>query len=216
MKKVLMLAIAVLMTVALTACGSGGSNSSGGSDSGSNTSENTSSGSNSGSESSSNSGSESDSGSNSESSSGNHSIFKQIKEDGVVQVGFSDEAPYAYENEQGKLTGAAVEVARAVFKEMGLKMEGKLAEWSNLIPGVKSGKLDVITAGMAVNPKRCKSIDFGHPGIVYGEGIAVQRVTQWIFTAIKTLLRQAPQLPCLTQVQKCSFLKNLVLNQVKS
>ncbi|HEU5140645.1 MAG TPA: ectoine/hydroxyectoine ABC transporter substrate-binding protein EhuB [Bacillales bacterium] len=107
--------------------------------------------------------------------SGGGSVLQKIKDQGYVTVGFSNEAPYAYENDEGELTGAAVEVARAVFKEMGVEVKGKLAKWGQLIPSVKNGKLDVITAGMAINPDRCKQIDFGHPGIVYGEGIAVKK-----------------------------------------
>src|SRR5699024_2433932 len=81
----------------------------------------------------------------------------------------------AYKDDDGKLAGAAVEVAKAVFDEMGLEMEGHLAEWDNLIPGVKNNKFDVITAGMAINPERCESVDFAEPSVIYGEGIIVEK-----------------------------------------
>lgn len=106
---------------------------------------------------------------------GGDSKLAKIKEEGVVTVGFANEAPYAYK-EDGELKGAAVEVARAVFKELGVdKVEGQLAEWSQLIPGVKTGKFDVITAGMAILPERCEQIDFAHPSIKYGEGMVVKK-----------------------------------------
>jgi polar amino acid transport system substrate-binding protein len=116
-----------------------------------------------------------DNGDEAEGDTGGDTLLAKIKEKGVVKVGFANEAPYAFKNEDGELTGAAVEVARAVFKELGVtKMEGQLADWGQLIPGVKTGKFDVITAGMAINPDRCEQIDFAHPGIVYGEGMVVE------------------------------------------
>lgn len=106
---------------------------------------------------------------------GGGSALERIKEEGVVTVGFANEAPYAYK-ENGELKGAAVEVAKAVFKKMGVeKIEGQLAEWNQLIPGVKTGKFDVITAGMAILPERCDQIDFAHPTMKYGEGLVVQK-----------------------------------------
>lgn len=106
--------------------------------------------------------------------SGGDDALSKIKDKGTITVGFSNEAPYAYKDDDGNLTGAAVEVARAVFKEMGIdKMDGKLMDYGQLIPGVKTGKLDVITAGMAITPDRCEQVDFAHPSIIYGEGIIV-------------------------------------------
>lgn len=115
------------------------------------------------------------SGNGEESSEGGDTLLAKIKEEGVVTVGFSNEAPYAYKDDEGNLTGAAVEVARAVFNEMGAEVEGQLLEWGQLIPGVKTGKLDVITAGMAINPDRCEEVAFGNPSVVYGEGIIVPK-----------------------------------------
>lgn len=100
--------------------------------------------------------------------------LERILEEGTVKVGFANEAPYAYE-EDGELKGAAVEIAKAVFAEMGVNnVEGELQEFGNLIPGVQNGKFDVITAGMAIIPDRCDSVDFGEPEIMYGEGMVVK------------------------------------------
>lgn len=103
------------------------------------------------------------------------STLDRIKEAGVVKVGFANEAPYAYE-ENGELTGAAVEIAKAVFAELGVdEVQGELQEFGNLIPGLRSGKFDVITAGMAIIPDRCGSVSFGEPEIMYGEGMVVKK-----------------------------------------
>ncbi|WP_066391008.1 ectoine/hydroxyectoine ABC transporter substrate-binding protein EhuB [Neobacillus mesonae] len=106
----------------------------------------------------------------------NMSTLEKAKKEGKIVVGFAGEKPYAYEDENGNLTGEAVEVARTIFKKMGIEeMEGKLTKFSSLIPGLKAGKFDVITAGMYITPKRCEQVAFGEPDYTIGEALAVQK-----------------------------------------
>lgn len=109
-------------------------------------------------------------------SEGDMSTLERAQKDGKIVVGFSGEVPYAYEDENGNLTGQSVEVARAVFKELGIEeIDGKLTKFSSLIPGLKSGNFDVITAGMYITPDRCEQVDFGEPEYSIGEALAVQK-----------------------------------------
>lgn len=102
-------------------------------------------------------------------------LLAKLKKQGYVTVGFANEKPYAYKDDNGELKGEAVAIASAVFKKLGVpKVKGHLASWKELIPGLKAGKFDVITAGMAINPKRCKQVAFGEPEIKYGEGLVVK------------------------------------------
>jgi polar amino acid transport system substrate-binding protein len=108
-------------------------------------------------------------------SSSNGDALEELREKGVVRVGFANEKPYAYE-ENGELKGEAVSIAKAIFKELGIeKMEGKLAEFNELIPGLNAGKFDVITAGMAILPNRCEKVDFAEPEYKVGEALVVQK-----------------------------------------
>ncbi|MFB4168050.1 ectoine/hydroxyectoine ABC transporter substrate-binding protein EhuB [Virgibacillus sp. JSM 102003] len=125
------------------------------------------------------SGSDDSSGNGGEESSGetegDSNLLTKLQEEGKVTIGFANEAPYGYQ-EDGELKGAAVDIAQAVFAELGIdEMEAQLADFSQLIPGLNAGKFDVITAGMAINPDRCKNADFGEPEMQYGEGLVVQK-----------------------------------------
>ncbi len=105
---------------------------------------------------------------------GNGSKLEQLQESGTVTIGFANEAPYAYE-ENGELKGAAVDIAEAVFAELGIDtIEAQLSDWSQLIPGVQAGQFDVITAGMAIQPARCENVAFSEPTMQYGEGLVVE------------------------------------------
>ena len=106
-------------------------------------------------------------------SEGGASKLEELQESGTVTVGFANEAPYAYEDD-GELKGAAVDIAKAVFEELGVEnMESQLADFSQLIPGVQAGQFDVVTAGMAIQPARCENALFGEPEMQYGEGLVV-------------------------------------------
>lgn len=99
----------------------------------------------------------------------------QLIESGKVRIGFANEVPYAYE-ENGEIKGANVDIAKAVFKELGIEnLEAQLSDFSQLIPGVQAGQFDVITAGMAIKPDRCERVLFSEPEIKYGEGIVVAK-----------------------------------------
>lgn len=105
---------------------------------------------------------------------GSDNSLESIQDSGTVEVGFANESPYAYE-EDGELKGAAVDIATAVFAELGVdNVEGKLSDFGELIPGVQAGQFDVVTAGMAINPERCENALFGEPEMVYGEGLVVE------------------------------------------
>jgi polar amino acid transport system substrate-binding protein len=103
------------------------------------------------------------------------SKLTKLQEEGKVTIGFANEKPYAYV-EDGELKGAAVDIAKAVFSELGVEeVESELLEFGQLISGINAGQFDVITAGMAIKPDRCENVLFGEPEMMYGEGLIVQK-----------------------------------------
>ncbi|MFD1038300.1 ectoine/hydroxyectoine ABC transporter substrate-binding protein EhuB [Virgibacillus byunsanensis] len=115
------------------------------------------------------------------------SLLAQLQEEGKVTIGFANEKPYAYE-EDGELKGAAVDIAAAVFAELGIEeMDSQLADFGQLIPGLNAQQFDVITAGMAINPDRCENVDFGEPEMMYGEGLIVQKGNPLGITSYKDI-----------------------------
>lgn len=104
------------------------------------------------------------------------STLEKAKADGYIRVGFANEAPFGFATPDGKLTGEAPEVAKAVLAKLGInEVDGVLTEFGSLIPGLKAGRFDIIAAGMFINPKRCAEITFSEPS--YGIGQAMLVVT---------------------------------------
>ncbi len=102
--------------------------------------------------------------------------LERIQREGVVRIGYANEAPYAYVDQKtGRLTGEAPEIARVVLKQIGVeRVEGVLTEFGSLIPGLKAKRFDIIAAGMYILPKRCREIAFSNPTYKIGEAILVK------------------------------------------
>lgn len=77
--------------------------------------------------------------------------------------------PYEYKDGD-KFAGIDVEIAEAIAKKLGKKLEIADVEFDSIIGGVQSGKYDFGMAGMTVTPKRQESVNFS---TTYATGIQV-------------------------------------------
>ena len=68
--------------------------------------------------------------------------------------------PYGYQDENGEYVGFDLDLAEAVIKQMGSKMEFKSMGFDALIPAVQSGQIDMIASGLSANPEREKQVAF--------------------------------------------------------
>lgn len=103
------------------------------------------------------------------------STLDEAREAGFIRIGFANEAPYGYATPDGKLTGEAPEVAKAVLAKMGIaEVDGVLTEFGSLIPGLKAGRFDIIAAGMFITPARCKEVAFSEPSYGIGQAFLVK------------------------------------------
>lgn len=67
--------------------------------------------------------------------------------------------------------GYDVQVALKIAKALGKELEIYSYEWDSLIPGVQSGKLDMIIAGMSPTSERKEKIDFSNN--YYGSNLVI-------------------------------------------
>src|SRR3954452_7472479 len=100
--------------------------------------------------------------------------LERARAQGYIRVGFANEPPFGYATPDGKLTGEAPEIAKAVLAKIGIQqVDGVLTEFGSLIPGLKAGRFDIIAAGMFINPKRCAEINFSEPSYGIGQAMLV-------------------------------------------
>jgi polar amino acid transport system substrate-binding protein len=97
-----------------------------------------------------------------ESGSGEGGTLQRVKDAGTINIGIAGEVPYGY-TEGGEVTGEAPEVAKAVFKALGVNnVKPSQVEFGQLIPALNAGQFDMVAAGMAILPKRCRNAEFSH------------------------------------------------------
>lgn len=101
--------------------------------------------------------------------------LERIRHEGTIQIGYANEAPYAYrDGDTGRLTGEAPEIARVVLARMGVEeVEGVLTEFGSLIPSLNAGRVDIVAAGMYILPERCEQVAFSEPTYSIGEALMV-------------------------------------------
>jgi polar amino acid transport system substrate-binding protein len=91
----------------------------------------------------------------------------RAKQQGYIQVGFANESPYGFTDKSGKLTGEAPELARVVFKELGIgDVRGVQVDFGGLIGGLQARRFDTIAAGMFITPERCAQVAFADPDYI--------------------------------------------------
>ncbi|GAA4416144.1 ectoine/hydroxyectoine ABC transporter substrate-binding protein EhuB [Actinokineospora soli] len=90
--------------------------------------------------------------------------LETARRNGKIRIGIANEAPYGYTDAGGRVTGEAPEVARAVFKALGVnEVEAVAGNFDGLIPGVNARQFDMVAAGMNITPERCGQVAFSIP-----------------------------------------------------
>ncbi|RAJ82955.1 polar amino acid transport system substrate-binding protein [Streptomyces sp. PsTaAH-137] len=81
-----------------------------------------------------------------------------------MRLGIAGEVPYGYIDDSGKFTGEAVELAKVIFKRLGVaKVQPVATDFASLIPGLNTQQFDVVSAGMYINKERCQQVIFADP-----------------------------------------------------
>lgn len=102
--------------------------------------------------------------------------LQKAKDAGSITVGFANEAPYGYTDKSGKLTGEAPELARVIFKQLGIDdVKGVQVDFGGLIGGLNARRFDAIAAGMFITPERCASAAFANPEYVAKSAFMVKK-----------------------------------------
>ena len=85
--------------------------------------------------------------------------FEYIKDKGTLIVGLDDTfAPMGFRDENDKLVGFDIDLAREVGKELGVEVKFEPIDWDGKEAELKSKNIDCIWNGMSATPDRKKSM----------------------------------------------------------
>jgi len=95
---------------------------------------------------------------------------KTIKENKKIVLATESEfAPFEFKslvNGKDTLVGADIELAKAIGKKLGVKVEFSVMSFDNVLASVQSGKADIAIAGISVTDERKKVYDFSENVVI--------------------------------------------------
>lgn len=106
---------------------------------------------------------------------GGGGLLEEAQDGGTIRVAYGDEAPYAYTDTDGSVTGQSVDTYLYLLDQLGIsadQIEWKQTEWESLIPGLGSTH-DMVIAGMYVTPERCEAVAFANPDYIMPDALMV-------------------------------------------
>jgi polar amino acid transport system substrate-binding protein len=90
-----------------------------------------------------------------------------------VTIAYIEEPPFGWTEQDGTPTGADIELAEAVLREIGVTwIEHRLTTFSELLPGVEAGRWDM-NVPLFVTPERAARAAFSVPVWAIGDGFLV-------------------------------------------
>lgn len=102
---------------------------------------------------------------------------KKTESEKVLRVGTEPTfAPFEFQKEGSKTyDGFDMDLARAIGKQLGYKVEIVSMGFDALIPALNSGTIDVVAAGMSINDERKQAVTFSDPYYTSGLIILVNK-----------------------------------------
>ena len=99
-----------------------------------------------------------------------------LKAQGFVRIAIANEPPFTAVAADGKVSGAAPDVAREIFTRLGVpEVVASISEYGAMIPGLQAGRHDAITAGLFMKPERCEAVAYSEPVLCDAEAFLVPK-----------------------------------------
>lgn len=100
---------------------------------------------------------------------------ERLKEQGFARIAIANEPPWTEIKPDGKVTGAGPELAREIFKRLGVpEIQASVSEYGAMIPGLQARRFDIVDAGLFIKPERCRAVIFSEPNLCDAEAFAVK------------------------------------------
>lgn len=97
-----------------------------------------------------------------------------LRAQGFARIAIANEPPFTAVAADGSVSGAAPDVAREVFRRLGVpEVVASVSEYGAMIPGLQARRHDVVTAGLFMKPERCEAVAYSEPVLCDAEAFLV-------------------------------------------
>lgn len=116
------------------------------------------------------------------------STVEKILKSGKLRVGFeAGYMPFEMTDKKGNFVGFDIDVAKEMAKAMGVKFVPVNTAWDGIIPGLITGKFDIIVSGMTVTQERNLKINFANPYIIVGQTVLINKKHEGVVKSYRDL-----------------------------
>ncbi len=93
--------------------------------------------------------------------------WETVQKQKKIVIGLDDSfVPMGFQTKSGKIVGYDVDLAKAVFKQYGIKVDFQPIDWSMNVTELRNGTIDLIWNGFSITPQRSKAVSFSTPYLV--------------------------------------------------
>lgn len=104
------------------------------------------------------------------------SLYSTVKSRGVLRVGVRpDDPPHSYLNSQGHLVGFDVDMATAIAKDWGVKLQLVTVNELTRISYLQNGRIDLAVTSISKTVKRAQQVDFSETYFFSEQTILVRK-----------------------------------------
>jgi len=102
----------------------------------------------------------------------------RIVKNGEMRVGTSaNQPPFSMKDKDGNLMGYEIELATLLAKSIGVEVKFVEKNFSDLLPALEKGEVDVVMSGMTITPDRNLKASFVGPYIISGKSVLTKSAT---------------------------------------
>ena len=100
--------------------------------------------------------------------------LEDLQAQGYARIAIGNEPPFTAVGSDGKVSGAAPDVTREVFRRLGVEeLEASVTEYGAMIPSLLAGRVDAVSAGLFMNAERCDAVAYSEPVLCDAEAFLV-------------------------------------------
>ena len=104
------------------------------------------------------------------------SALARIEQRGELVLGTSgDMEPMSFTHADGKVVGLDIDIGRFMAQAMGVKLTTRTLPFTELLPALQRGEVDVVISNLTITPKRNMSVAFVGPYMTSGKCILTKQ-----------------------------------------
>jgi polar amino acid transport system substrate-binding protein len=104
------------------------------------------------------------------------SSWETIQKNKKVVIGLDDSfVPMGFREKNGQLAGYDIDLARAVFRQYGIKVDFQTIDWSMNVTELRNQTIDLIWNGLTITDERQKALTLSEPYLTNQQIIVVKK-----------------------------------------